>query len=77
MKKNILSKKYFEFRDHFVELSKLTLVQPTLKKVLTRIKIKSASNHLIITLVMPRSPHVCFSSMSDQVEPRLVLDKME
>jgi hypothetical protein len=28
-----------EFRDRFIELSKLTLVQPTLKKVLTKIKL--------------------------------------
>jgi hypothetical protein len=42
-----------EFRDRFVELSKLTLGQTILKKVLARIEIKSASNHLIIALVVP------------------------
>jgi hypothetical protein len=47
------------------------------KKILTRIKIKSASNHLIIALIVPRSPRVCFSSMCDQVEPWLVLDTMD
>jgi hypothetical protein len=26
---------------------------------------------------MPRTPHVCFSSMCDQVDPCLVLDKMD
>jgi hypothetical protein len=35
--------------------------------VFIRIEVKLASNPLIIALVMPRSPHVCFSSMCDQV----------
>jgi hypothetical protein len=34
-------------------------------------------NSLTAALVVPRSPHVCFSSMCDQVEPCLVLDKMD
>jgi hypothetical protein len=40
-------------------------------------QVNSTSNHLIIALVVPRSSRVCFSSMSDQVEPWLVLDKMD
>jgi hypothetical protein len=31
----------------------------------------------MIALVMPRTPHVCFSSMCDQVEPCPVIDKMD
>jgi hypothetical protein len=30
-----------EFRDRFIELPKLTLVQPTLKKVITKVKLTS------------------------------------
>jgi hypothetical protein len=45
--------------------------------VFIRIEIKSVSNHLIIALVMPHSPHVWFSDLCDQVEPWLVLDKMD
>jgi hypothetical protein len=42
-----------------------------------RIKTKSASNRLIIALVIPRLPHVWFSNVCDQVEPWLMLDKMD
>jgi hypothetical protein len=66
-----------EFGDRFIDLLELTLVHPTLKEVLIRIEIKSTNNHLIIALVVLWSPHVCFSSMCDQVESCLVLDKMD
>jgi hypothetical protein len=65
-----------EFRDRFINLPELTLVHPTLKEVLMRIEIKSTNNHLIIALVVPWSPHACFSSVCDHVESCLVLDKM-
>jgi hypothetical protein len=58
-----------EFRDRFIKLSKLTLIQPTLKKVLTKNQIKSTSNHLIIALVAPRPPHACFSCVCDHADP--------
>jgi hypothetical protein len=34
-------------------------------------------NSLTMALVVPRLPHVCFSSMSDQVESCSVPDKMD
>jgi hypothetical protein len=59
------SPKYLEMAQRHISLS------------LTKIKIKSTNNHLIIALVMPRSPHACFSSMCDRVESCLVLDKVD